>query len=484
VSIPLNSSGPLAFIPPVVAPIAANNIVPLAIAAAAGVGAVGAVVAGSPIVAGVAVAAALVAGAELLLPRPVGGDNPQSWGVTNGPPRSAPVGLDFNEPSGTFVSGGTTADGQQYIEGGHIYGIKGPNGFVNGFSETVTGTGDVRALPGSLSWKQVFNDPINGAYALGYTACWTFLTGGGGCGSSFDSSGRFYLGSFQLAIEPLPTNAGTNIVELQPSTEAAPWLGAPAAVLIGQQAVPAPLPLPAYPSQPATQPEVPNAEPITQPEPALVPGSPGAPNPTITPSLPRPYAPPWITPGNPTPSDPARFPDNPTQPTQPTSPDGAIVPVPVPAPVTTPEGSIIPWPGAPPIPAIGTPPQPTMEGIATEVGRIERKLELMNNGKGNGDLTDRLQLLGTLLNQLLDLLSAVGAGTTYTLDSPCEVDDEGVILPPVEVEAPGASSQFGVLLNRFDALAELIQIHKNLKQPGCKHKLAGEIVSVNFEQIE
>lgn len=59
-----------------------------------------------------------------------------------------------------------------------------------------------------------------------------------------------------------------------------------------------------------------------------------------------------------------------------------------------------------------------------------------------------------------------------------------MILPPVEVEAPGASSQFEVLLNRFDALAELIQVHKNLKQPGCKHKLAGEIVSVNFEQIE
>ena len=181
---------------------------------------------------------------------------------------------------------------------------------------------------------------------------------------------------------------------------------------------------------------------------------------------------------------PGQFPSNPTQPTQPTAPDGTVTPT-QPGPVTqTQPGSIVPWPGAPSIPAIGPAPRADLVGIAQEVGRIERKIDLMNTpGSGKNGFENLSELLG-LLSQIWDFLTASASGTTYTLDSPCEVDEEGVKLPPIEIEAPGASTTFQALLNRTDALAELIQAHKNLKQPGCKHKLAGEIVTVNFQQIE
>ena len=55
-------------------------------------------------------------------------------------------------------------------------------------------------------------------------------------------------------------------------------------------------------------------------------------------------------------------------------------------------------------------------------------------------------------------------------------------MPPVVVEVPGALTSFGAILNRLDALAQLIQVHKDLKQPGCKHKPTGEWVTVQFEE--
>jgi hypothetical protein len=40
-----------------------------------------------------------------------------------------------------------------------------------------------------------------------------------------------------------------------------------------------------------------------------------------------------------------------------------------------------------------------------------------------------------------------------------------------------------MLQNRMDALAQLIQVHKDLKQPNCRFKPQGEFVTVNFEQV-
>ena len=167
--------------------------------------------------------------------------------------------------------------------------------------------------------------------------------------------------------------------------------------------------------------------------------------------------------------------------------NGAL-PAPTPAPVpTTDPGSIIPWPGAAPIPGSGPAPAPTLDGIAKEVGRIERKLEVMNTPNAPGNLVDQIGNLQDLIGPIVELILAATSGTVYTLDSPCEVDGDGNRLPAVLVEAPGGLTQFGAILNRIDALAELLQVHKDLKQPNCRGAdvpVSGEFVTVNFEQID
>jgi hypothetical protein len=127
-----------------------------------------------------------------------------------------------------------------------------------------------------------------------------------------------------------------------------------------------------------------------------------------------------------------------------------------------------------------------LEGIAQEVGRIERKLEIMNTPGAPGNMVDNIGNIGDLVGQIVSAILALRSGTQYTLDSPCEVDEAtGEKLPPVVVEVPGALTEFGALTNRLDALAELIQVHKNLRQPNCKPKQpTGEFVTVNFEQID
>jgi hypothetical protein len=169
-----------------------------------------------------------------------------------------------------------------------------------------------------------------------------------------------------------------------------------------------------------------------------------------------------------------------------TTQNGAL-PAATPSPVpTTDPGSIIPWPGAAPIPGNGPAPAPTLDGIAQEVGRIERKIEMMMSPSAPGNLVNQLGDLADLIGPIVGAILAAGSGTVYTLDSPCEVDEAtGEKLPPVQVEAPGGLTQFGAVLNRIDALAQLIQVHKNLRQPNCKPKQpTGEFVTVNFEQID
>jgi hypothetical protein len=167
--------------------------------------------------------------------------------------------------------------------------------------------------------------------------------------------------------------------------------------------------------------------------------------------------------------------------------NGAL-PAPAPAPVpTTDPGSIVPWPGAAPIPGTGPAPAPTMDGIAQELGRIERKLEVMNTPNAPGNLVNQIGNLQDLIGPIVELILAATSGTVYTLDSPCEVDGDGNRLPAVVVEAPGGLTQFGAILNRIDALAELLQVHKDLKQPNCRGAdvpVSGEFVTVNFEQID
>jgi hypothetical protein len=139
---------------------------------------------------------------------------------------------------------------------------------------------------------------------------------------------------------------------------------------------------------------------------------------------------------------------------------------------------------------VGNGPQTSPEEMAKELGRIEAKLELLlraPTGPG-GDLADLIgSLLGPLGNLIASFFDGAPAGQ-YKLIGPCEVDEDGQpIVPPVELYAPyeETSDNTSAVIARLDALAELLQHHKNLRQPSCKNPPPqGELVTVNFEQID
>ena len=425
------------------------------------------------------------------------------WGLINGPERKTETtGFDPEIASTRYVSGGLSIDERDLAVGTYNMGIYGPTGWVPGhsFQGFVSGPPASNTyIPSSLQWRSFTTSPHPsqgpGARAIRYDRQTSSGTITFGQTTPSDVS-YFPFSKYSLRFEIVNPEPGAQLVETnQPETTTSPWLNPPDPSEVepasleeeGQPALvpPAPLILPLSPDQ------VPGSTPV-EPEPAALPDTPGSPSrpatpaPVITPTLPRPFAPPWIQPNTPTApgSVPGQFPSNPTQPTQPTAPDGTVTPT-QPGPVTqTQPGSIVPWPGAPSIPAIGPAPRPDLQGIAQEVGRIERKIDLMNTpGSGKNGFENLSELLG-LLSQIWDFLTASASGTTYTLDSPCEVDEEGVKLPPIEIDATGAATTFEALLNRTDALAELIQAHKNLKQPNCRTRYSGDIVTVNFQQIE
>jgi hypothetical protein len=160
-----------------------------------------------------------------------------------------------------------------------------------------------------------------------------------------------------------------------------------------------------------------------------------------------------------------------------------VAPAPV---VATSPDAITPYPGAAPL--TGNGPAPNLEEMAKELGRIESKLELLLQAPTapGGDLGD---LLGPLLNGLFQLLQSFFDGAPageYELSSPCQLDAEGeriVFTAPYDE----TSSDKDAILARLDALADLLQVHKDLKQPNCTGSpipIGGEFVTVNFEEID
>jgi hypothetical protein len=225
--------------------------------------------------------------------------------------------------------------------------------------------------------------------------------------------------------------------------------------------VPAPVPSPETlpptprPAIPGTTPlplPVPE-EPATEPAPNPLP----APQPVKTPTL----TPPLVVPG---------------QGTQ----NGALVPptrLPVP---TTPSDAVFPIPGRPGIPGNG--PAPDLTSIAQELGRIETKLHwVLNPPTGAGDPVDWLQLARILW----DLLNSRTAGTTYTLTAPCDLGPDGNPLVH-EVTIPDLGNQ-DALVERVDALAELLGVHQQWKQRICvgsKGTNLGAFVTVRFRSMD
>ena len=137
---------------------------------------------------------------------------------------------------------------------------------------------------------------------------------------------------------------------------------------------------------------------------------------------------------------------------------------------------------APNVPITSNPPAPTLQGIAQEVGRVESKLnKLLNPATGNN--FDRLELIYDTISGLFEFLTSITAGGSYTLEAPCETAEDGSPLV-VEHTYDGALNSIGVLSNKIDALAALVQSHKNTRQPICKPAPpTGQPVTVQFEEV-
>ena len=118
----------------------------------------------------------------------------------------------------------------------------------------------------------------------------------------------------------------------------------------------------------------------------------------------------------------------------------------------------------------GTGVRPDLEGIAEEVGRIEMKLA---------------HLLGTV--DAPELPYVFGSGS-YVMEPICDFDADGDPLPDRVVSWPAGIGEVAELSNKLDAIAELIQIHKEMRQPICAGAhgpaVAGVPVTVTFEQEE
>jgi len=228
--------------------------------------------------------------------------------------------------------------------------------------------------------------------------------------------------------------------------------------------------------------------PATAPAPAVAPGAPlpltqpqpQAPGEVAPPTTATPTAPPATLPR--TPAYPQPTPTQQPTPTgQETAPSGELVPLPLPLPTpTSPTAHVI---NGTQVPANG--PAPTLTGIAQELGRLERKsAQMLDPSRApTGPNIDRLGLLAELLGSLVEAVFFLQQGGQYEISSPCELTEAGDRVPVV-VPFSGALSSFGVLSNKMDAVAELLQAHKDLKQPICKQTPAiGEPVTVNFEQV-
>jgi hypothetical protein len=254
-------------------------------------------------------------------------------------------------------------------------------------------------------------------------------------------------------------------------------------------------PKPLWNPEPEALPDFPEPEPQTEPLPEPerprpivpvvappLPGSVPVAPPGQAPSTPgsEPQAPPAVAPR--TPAYPQPTPTQQPTPTgQPTAPDGSLVPLPLPLPRLTPTNSHVI--NGTEVPANG--PAPTLTGIAQELGRLERKsAQLLDPGRApKAPNRDRLGNLEDYIRPLWEAFFQLFASGAYELSSPCELNEAGERVPVVVPFGPGLSA-LGTLHNKVDALAELLQASKDLKQPICKQTPAiGEPVTVNFEQV-
>lgn len=221
---------------------------------------------------------------------------------------------------------------------------------------------------------------------------------------------------------------------------------------------PAPLPWTLPSPAPDGEP-LPEVEPIT--EPAALPALPPA----------IPSAPPLTAPA---------FPEEPRQ----INNSGVLIPL-APAPAAiTPTDAHYPVPGGAPVGSIAKAPAATLAAIAVEVGRVEQKLERLLNPLASDNAGDLMRLVWDAAQQIINAQLDNRDGGEYVLSSPCELDANGDRIEST-VAYPETEDNFSAVLVRLDALAALLQTHKELKQPICRQTPAvGQPVTVQFVQIE
>jgi len=170
--------------------------------------------------------------------------------------------------------------------------------------------------------------------------------------------------------------------------------------------------------------------------------------------------------------------------TTPTQPDGKPVPVTAAKPTPTPKDAHVVNNQI--IPANG--PQPSLDGIAKEVGRIESKMASVMKSKPLKDPLGWDEIISILrfLKDVFDGITDDEAEGVYEISSPCELDGQGrrIIFESTIAES---TDKFGAIINRINAVADLLQHSKNLKQPLCpgrRFPVSGQAVTVNFTQID
>lgn len=442
---------PPAFVPPVVAVPAANAIVPFVAgtAAASGVAAV-ATTAAAPLLVG-ALAGVAVIGISYGVA--------QLWGQVNSRPEPTTAQVFAPIPGTTTPIGNTTPGTWTYAYGPVTYQI------TNSNCELIPTIYEAVGAPNGISRQNVVS--VSGIRYL-TNACGVYrreltLKFAGGLPDEVFSLGDLGgTSAFRSFTGPeLFTWSGPGavpFVDNPPGTEY-PDSYAPPQVQTTPLREPAKAPPIPLPYAPTTAPE---AEPTQQPAPAQ-------------PARPV-VAPPIVKPA---PVTPAAVPKT----TTPTTPSGQVQTAPQLPPAQTPPTVHVV--NGTQIPANG--PQATPQAIAQELGRIENKLARVLNPKsdGEGQPQDRLGWLKDNITNIIDFFQSINGGGTYELSSPCVLDENGNRIVRV-VEYPGAAQSLGVISNKIDALAQLLQEHKDLKQPICRETPAtgGQAVTVNFVQID
>lgn len=170
--------------------------------------------------------------------------------------------------------------------------------------------------------------------------------------------------------------------------------------------------------------------------------------------------------------------------TTPTQPDGTPLPVTAAKPTPTPKDAHVVNNQI--IPANG--PQPSLDGIAKEVGRIESKMaSVMKSAPLKDPLEwDEIIAILRLLKDLFDGITDDEPQSAYQISSPCELDDQEQRIVFASTIA-ASTDKFGAIINRINAVADLLQHSKNLKQPLCpgqRFPVSGQAVTVNFTQID